>query len=341
MSSASSTSSPCAAPEPEPGLVSTIIPVYNRPQEVVRAVRSVLGQTYRPVEILLVDDGSTDETPQVLADLAARHPDEIRVLRQTNGGPGAARERGRRAARGAYIQYLDSDDWLYPNKFEDQIKALRQRPDCAIAYGTTTVSDLEGTIVEPSSRRTGQPMTTLFPALLTERWWFVHTPLYRRALCDAVGAWSTMRQREDWEYDARIGALRPSLVHCGSVVSNHSHYMSPARASQASAKACLLYDATFLPRLFACGLLAGVPFDSPEMRHFSRWSFFRARQLDRQGYPAHASRLLHLSCLSAAGSRPPVQLYNLVRMLFRPRVAGWLAEEFARVRGARPRHEQI
>ena len=319
----------------EPALISTIIPVFNRPQMVVRAVGSVLEQTYRPIEILLVDDGSSDVTPQVLADLARQHPEEIRVLSQPNAGPGAARELGRRAARGEFIQYLDSDDWLYPNKFLDQITALRQRPDCAIAYGTTTVSDLEGTIVEPSSRRTGHPMPALFPALLTDRWWFVHTPLYRRSICDAVGPWSTMRQREDWEYDARIGALCPSLVHCGSVVSNHSHYMSPARASQASAKACLLYDAIFLPRLFACGLLAGVPLGSAEMSCFARWAFFRARELDAEGHPEKSSRLLHLSCLSSASTRSSVRLYNLARMVFRPRAAGWLAERLTALRGGR------
>lgn len=320
---------------PEAALVSTIIPVYNRSQLVVRAVRSVLEQTYRPIEILLVDDGSSDETPQVLADLASQNPEEIRVLTQANAGPGAARERGRQSARGDYLQYLDSDDWLYPNKFEDQMKALRQRPDCAIAYGTTTVSDLEGQILEPSSRRTGKPMTALFPALLTERWWFVHTPLYRRSICDAIGPWSTMRQREDWEYDARIGSLSPSLVHCGSVVSNHSHYISSARASQASATSCLLYDATFLPTLFACGLLAGVPLGSPKMRHFSRWAFFRARQLDREGYPEQASCLLNLSCLSSCSTPSSVRLYNLARFVFRPRIAARLADWFTPARGGR------
>ena len=99
------------------GLVTTIIPVYNRPCFLREAVASVLAQTYRPIEIIIVDDGSGPETVAVCEELAAAHP-EIRILHQENAGPGAARERGRLAARGEFIQYLDSDDRLLPEKFE-------------------------------------------------------------------------------------------------------------------------------------------------------------------------------------------------------------------------------
>jgi glycosyltransferase involved in cell wall biosynthesis len=317
------------------GLVSTIIPVHNRPVYLRRAVDSVLAQTYRPIEILIVDDGSTDDTPLVITDLTARHPSAIRSFRQANAGPGAARERGRLHARGEFIQYLDSDDWLYPNKFADQVRALREHPDCAVAYGTTTVSDLEGKVFDAYARLTGQPVPTLFPALLNNRWWFIHTPLYRRSICDAVGPWCTMRQREDWDYDARIGSLGVSLVHSGSVVSNHSHYNSSARASQASMTDCLIFDAVFLPRLFSCALLAGVPLGSEAMTTFSRWAFFRARQLDQQGYSQESSRLLHLACLSSGGNPSSVRLYNVARMVFRPRGAAWLAERLTTLRGVR------
>ena len=82
-----------------PGLVSTIIPVFNRPELVISAVESVLQQTYRPIEVIVVDDGSTDRTPDVLKRLAIEH-DEVVVLTQENRGPGAAREYGRQSARG-------------------------------------------------------------------------------------------------------------------------------------------------------------------------------------------------------------------------------------------------
>ena len=78
------------------------------------AVASVLRQTYRPIEIIIVDDGSTDETTRVADELASTYPFEVRALHVLNGGPGWAREAGRQVARGEFIQYLDSDDLLWP-----------------------------------------------------------------------------------------------------------------------------------------------------------------------------------------------------------------------------------
>ena len=94
--------------------MSTVIPVYNRALLLLDSVDSVIAQTYRPIEIILVDDGSTDDTPDVLADLVHRWPDLLRVVRQANAGPGPARQRGLESARGDFVQFLDSDDLLLP-----------------------------------------------------------------------------------------------------------------------------------------------------------------------------------------------------------------------------------
>src|SRR6516162_5891082 len=110
------------------GLVSTIIAVHNRPLLLREAVASVLAQTYRPIEIIIVNDGSTDETGREAEALAVIHP-EVRAIHRENGGPGAARETGRLVAQGEFIQYLDSDDLLLPSKFERQVAGLRQRSD--------------------------------------------------------------------------------------------------------------------------------------------------------------------------------------------------------------------
>src|SRR5262245_61954525 len=93
-------------------LVSTIIPVYNRAGMLREAVESVLAQTYRPIEIIVVDDESTDDTRCVAEALASTNSKEVRVIHQSNSGPGLAREAGRQASRGEFIQYLDSDDLL-------------------------------------------------------------------------------------------------------------------------------------------------------------------------------------------------------------------------------------
>lgn len=317
-------SSPC-----QPQLVSTIIPVYNRPQLVRRAVLSVLAQSYRPIEIILVDDGSTDATPEVLAELQAAHPAEIRVLRQANGGAGLARETGRKVARGGYIQYLDSDDYLLSNKFADQVAALQAHPDCAIAFGTSRVEDADGRVLVASSRSTGEPITSLFPRLLLERWWHTHTPLFRRWISDAAGAWPPNRP-EDWDLEARMGALRPQLIHCGTTVSVQVDHDSPNRVTRGAEAAYLRDEAIFLPRLHACALLAGVERSATEMALFSRWCFLRARQLDAIDERLLADGLLALASYSgrADPSRSAVwQLpaYQSLRRLIGSRAVGSLA----------------
>jgi len=309
------------------GLVSTIIPVYNRSAIILRAVDSVLAQTYRPIEIILVDDGSTDETPRVIDDLIQRHPGVIRSFRQNNAGPGAARERGRQAARGEFIQYLDSDDWLLPSKFALQVAALRTHPECAIAYGTSMVFDDAGTVLAAESRGTAERVDFLFPRLLVERWWHTHTPLFCRWISDAAGAWPNRYTLEDWELEARMGALNARLVHCGSTVSIQCHYSSSERLTEGPREAYLHNEALFLPRLHACAVLAGVPADAPEMQHFSRWCLFTARQLDALGAPELAEPLLKLALHTAQRHRGSILLYGLARRLPGLRRSRWFQRD--------------
>ena len=150
------------------------------------AVASVLAQTYRPIEIVIVDDGSTDnDTPGGHRRLA-RAIQKVRGIRRPNGGPGLAREAGRAEARGEFIQYLDSDDLLMPRKFELQVAALEAHPECGVAYGIA-LSRCRGKR-DRVHVETGQsdPEDDL-PPFLVARWWDTPTPLYRRSVCDAAG----------------------------------------------------------------------------------------------------------------------------------------------------------
>jgi glycosyltransferase involved in cell wall biosynthesis len=105
-----------------PVLVSIIIPTYNRADILGRSILSVLDQSYRPIEVIVVDDGSTDHTMEMLAPFG----DRIRVVRQENRGPSAARNAGVAQAEGEIIAFLDSDDTWEPEKLERQVRLLQQ-----------------------------------------------------------------------------------------------------------------------------------------------------------------------------------------------------------------------
>lgn len=110
--------------------VSVVIPTYNAPALLAETLATVFAQTFTDFEAVIIDDGSTDETPQRLAEIAAHDP-RVRVVRQTNGGIGAARNRGIDEARGTYVALLDHDDLWHSEKLADQVAFLRSRPECA------------------------------------------------------------------------------------------------------------------------------------------------------------------------------------------------------------------
>ena len=200
------------------GLVSTIIPVFNRPDMVVEAINSVLAQTYRSIEIIVVDDGSTDNTLAVLQSLAEANA-QIKVFSQVNSGPGVARELGRQNAQGEFVQYLDSDDLLLPEKFSLQVKALLDKPECDVAYGKTGLTIVGEALSGQALKMTGEKITTMFPLFLRQRWWSTSTPLHRMSVLEKVGAWLPISNEEDWEYDCRIASLGGQLVYVDEFVS--------------------------------------------------------------------------------------------------------------------------
>ncbi|MBS1271778.1 MAG: UDP-Glc:alpha-D-GlcNAc-diphosphoundecaprenol beta-1,3-glucosyltransferase WfgD [Candidatus Marinimicrobia bacterium] len=114
--------------------ISVVVPVYNRPEKVHRVINSVLGQTSPPEEILITDDGSTDETPDVLQEYSQRYPNKIRVItHEQNRGVSAARNTAIRNAVGDWIALLDSDDEWLPEKLERQAKFHVKHPGLLIS----------------------------------------------------------------------------------------------------------------------------------------------------------------------------------------------------------------
>jgi hypothetical protein len=325
----------------EQDLVSTIIPVFNRADLLREAVASVLAQTHRPIEILIVNDGSQDDTATVAEELAHGSADPIRVIHQGNAGPGAARQRGLEASRGEFIQYLDSDDLLLPGKFAAQVGALRRSGHCQISYGP---SFEENHAVLPVQRRgpmraTGEPRERLFPQLLVERWWTTSSPLYRRGLLMQIGPWEPWINEEDWEYDARAAATDAPLAWVSEPVSVRRIHLSGGNLSDNGCEDPLKLSHRALAQasLFRCARQAGVSLAAPEMRHFARAAFLLSRQCALAGMPSVSASLYDLACKASTPSRrlaPDLLLYGILASLVGWERSAVLSEDLRnRIRG--------
>jgi len=308
--------------EPIAGLVSTIIPVHNRAGLLREAVASVLTQTYRSIEIIIVDDGSTDDTPKVADALAADSSGVIRVVHQSNAGSGLAREAGRRVARGEFIQYLDSDDVLLPDKFALQVAGLQGNPQCGVAYGYTRYRHADGRVEAHPWKGSGTRVDTMFPSFLLSRWWDTPTPLYRSSVCEAAGLWTDLRLEEDWEYDCRVAALGVHLHFCEAYVAEvrdhgqgrlcYGEAIDPIRLSQrARAHGLILEHAT----------RAGIRPAVPEMQHFARELFLLARQCGAAGLANESRDLFHLAKIASGDDRAAGLDFRLYRLA--AGVLGW------------------
>jgi glycosyltransferase involved in cell wall biosynthesis len=315
--------------EMTPDLVSTVIPVFNRPRLLGEAVQSVLAQTWRPIEVIVVDDGSTDETPQVCRDLAVRHPGIVRCVFRDNGGPGAARAAGTAAAQGEFVQYLDSDDLLLPCKFERQVRALRSRPDCDVAYCKTRQYWHEALPSDAATARTGVMFEKLFPELLLGRCWRTLTPLYRRSIVERAGPWSSLRQDEDWEFEARIAALGAKMVWCDEFLADVRNHDAPRAGGLSLSDPRRMRDRCTAHRLiYEHARRAGVmPADRP-LQGFARTLFLLARQAGAMGLTRESERLFDLAREAAgpAGNRSrDFRMYACLAACAGWRLAGQLA----------------
>jgi glycosyltransferase involved in cell wall biosynthesis len=193
-------------------LVSTIIPTYNRAHLVREAVDSVLAQTYPNVELIVVDDGSTDDTQAQLK----RYGNRIRVLTQQNAGPSAARNRGIEVSRGDLISFLDSDDLWLTTKLERQVSLLQEAGEsvpCCLCNILMRWSDRDIPSFEISSL---QPFVAegiwnnVAEVLATRFVLFNQGALVRRHVLSTIGGFDeSLRLLEDYELALRLSLQGP------------------------------------------------------------------------------------------------------------------------------------
>ena len=181
----------------EDPLVSVIIPVFNRPARVREAVESALDQEYPHIEVVIVDDGSTDDTRTTVRALGSERPEVVPILLEENLGPSAARNRAVAEASGSLVSFLDSDDLMLPGRIRSGVDALLASPDHAAAAGRLELWVADGVTVPPMIEKERETIADQ-PSIMTS--------MVRRATYVAMGGFDeALRFSEDVDFHYRLG----------------------------------------------------------------------------------------------------------------------------------------
>ena len=183
--------------------ISVIIPAYNAQKTIKKTIESVIEQTYADWELILINDGSTDRTVEIVNEIKESR---IKVYNYANAGVAKARDRGIENARGKYIAFLDADDFWTPDKLQLQLQTLKANPQGGVAYSWTYFYYEKTQDCFPSNPVYYQE--NVYPQLLAEN--FLHhgsNPLIKRQAIDSVGNFnSNFPHCADWDYYLRLAA---------------------------------------------------------------------------------------------------------------------------------------
>ena len=206
--------------------VSVVVTCYNQAHFLADAIESVLAQTYKAFELIVVDDGSDDNTEEVAARYAG-----VRAVRRNNGGLAAARNTGLSESRGDYVVFLDADDRLLPSALEAGLRRLDACPESAFAAGGHRMISFDGSVLWEHT--IGPEDDDLYCALLRRNFIAMHAAvLYQRFVFEAVGGFDPRpRGTEDYDMYLRIARRYPIAWHREIVAEYRRHGSNMTRDS--------------------------------------------------------------------------------------------------------------
>ncbi len=192
-------------------IVSVVIPTYNRAHLITDALNSIVEQSYRPLEVIVVDDGSEDDTEQQVENWKRAYSDDeelsVRYVHQENQGGNVARNRGIQEALGGCIAFLDSDDVWHPSKLEKQISVMKHDDEVGAVYCGLQQVDLESGKIVEVHQRTYPQGKILDQMLVHDVTSPTSTYVVRRSVFDNVGCFDVdLQARQDWDMWIRVAA---------------------------------------------------------------------------------------------------------------------------------------
>ncbi len=207
-------------------LVSVVMPAFNCEKFLAEAIESVLGQDYRPLELIIINDGSKDQSGNI-ARSYCRPDGSVRLIELPNGGPSKARNRGMEEARGDFIAFIDSDDLWLPEKISKQMMIFAEKPEIGVVYSQRENIDERGTVFQ--GYKAPVFSGNVLQRLYVDNFICCSSAVIRRSVYEKIGGFNPdLRMSEDFDFFLRVtpfvsveGISEP-LVH----YRNHSEQAS-------------------------------------------------------------------------------------------------------------------
>ena len=302
--------------------VSVIIPVFNRADLISETIESILAQTYRDFEIVVVNDGSTDNTIGVLSKYEA---DNVRVISQKNQGQGIARNTGIQASKGELIAFLDSDDLWLPEKLACQSSLFDSQPNLAWCYSDAMCFSNKTNLDLYSFSYRNKPYEGQIAEYLLLRCFIpTLTVVIHRRVFEEVGLFDKLPKAEDWDLWLRIAAKHPVRrvpevlaryrIHegniCGNQTINFQHQCHIEVIKRAMAFAPEIYEPLRQKAVAVRSLEAGQQFLLQGLMPEARRMFMKAIH-----YNSHTPVPYLCWLLTLIGSKAAESLFKIRRMI--------------------------